>query len=102
MLEVIFIYHQDLCFRHEVLSVDCDISNKLCVVHSNHVTETQDTLGNVFRVHITSADTKILVFVPCILFLRFLVISEQTAIISLCSIERFFFVIGTASVCRKW
>lgn len=76
-----------------MLSVDYVISNKLYVVHSNDVTETQKKppVSAVLRMHIISADTKILVFVPCILFVRFLVFSEQTAIILLCSTERFFF-----------
>jgi hypothetical protein len=86
MHEIMFIHNQELCFDHRVLSIDCDVSNKLCVVHSNHVTETQKTVGGVFRVHITSANTEILVFGPCILFVRLLAFSEQTAIISVCSI----------------
>jgi len=79
-------YHQELRFDHRVLSVDCDVSNKIRVVHSKHLTETRKNVSCVFRVHITSANTKILVFGPCIFFsVRLLVFSEQTAIILLCS-----------------
>ena len=35
--EVMFIYHQEFRFDHRVLSVDCDVSNNLRVVRSNHL-----------------------------------------------------------------
>jgi hypothetical protein len=85
-----FIYHQELWFDHRVLSVDCYVSIKLCVVHSNHVTETQKKNPQVVYLKCISPaltlNTKILAFGPCILFVHLLVFSEQTAIISLCSI----------------
>jgi hypothetical protein len=70
-----------------VLSVKCEISNKVCIVHSRYVPETQKTVTDLFIVHITCFNTKVSAFCPYIGFVLFIVFLEDTAIISLGSIE---------------
>jgi hypothetical protein len=87
MHEVMFIYKT----RNFALITGCSRSPAMLVINPvlsilTMQLRRKQTVGGVFRVHIKSANTKISVFGPCILFVRLLAFSEQTAIILVCNI----------------